>query len=99
MRGIDYLIQRKDVNGARLGAFGCSGRENITAYLVALEPGIAVTATACYITSFDELLTSTGAPDAEQTLPNFVAAGLDLADWVDLCAPKPYAIIVRGQSY
>jgi hypothetical protein len=65
----------------------------VTAYLGALDPRVSVIATACYLTSFDELLTSTGAQDAEQTLPGFVAQGLDMADWVDLCAPRPYAII------
>ncbi len=93
MRGIDYLTQRKDVDASRLGAFGCSGGGTFTAYLGALDPRISVTATACYITSYAELLNSTGAQDAEQTLPNFVAEGLDFADWVELCAPRPYAVI------
>ena len=93
MRGVDYLTQRKDVNAAHIGAFGCSGGGTVTAYLAALDPRISVTATACYITSYQELLNSTGAQDAEQTLPNFVANGLDFADWVELCAPRPYAVI------
>ena len=93
MRGVDYLTQRKDVDAEHIGAFGCSGGGTVTAYLGALDPRISVTATACYITSYQELLNSTGAQDAEQTLPNFVAKGLDFADWVELCAPRPYAII------
>jgi dienelactone hydrolase len=93
IRGIDYLSQRKDVNSAHLGAFGCSGGGTITAYLGALDPRIGVTATACYITSFKELLNSTGAQDGEQTIPDFVKDGLDFADWVDLCAPRAYAIV------
>ena len=70
MRGIDYLIARPDVDSAHLGAFGCSGGGTVTAYLGALDPRVSVIATACYLTSFDELLASTGAQDAEQTLPN-----------------------------
>ena len=93
MRGIDYLIQRKDVDSAHLGAFGCSGGGTVTAYLGALDPRISAIATARYLTSFQQLLTSTGAQDAEQTLPGFVAEGLDFADWVDLCAPRAYAIV------
>ncbi|HWB84960.1 MAG TPA: acetylxylan esterase [Bryobacteraceae bacterium] len=93
MRGVDYLTQRKDVDSARIGAFGCSGGGTITAYLGALDPRIGVTATACYITSLKELLPSTGAQDAEQTIPGFLEQGLDLADWVELTAPRPYAII------
>jgi dienelactone hydrolase len=93
MRGVDYLTQRKDVNAAHIGAFGCSGGGTVTAYLAALDPRISVVATACYISSYQEILNSTGAQDAEQTLPNFVANGLDFADWVELCAPRPYAIV------
>jgi len=93
MRGIDYLTERRDVDSAHLGAFGCSGGGTFTAYLGALDPRISVTATACYITSYAELLNSNGAQDAEQTLPNFVAEGLDFADWVELCAPRAYAIV------
>jgi dienelactone hydrolase len=93
IRGVDYLTQRKDVDAAHIGAFGCSGGGTVTAYLAALDPRISVAATACYISNYQEILNSTGAQDAEQTLPNFVANGLDFADWVELCAPRPYAII------
>jgi hypothetical protein len=55
---------------------------------------VRAAATACYITSFEELLRSpTGVQDAEQTIPHFVEEGLDFGDWVELAAPKPYAIV------
>src|SRR4029077_8100582 len=93
MRGIDYLTARKDVDAARIGAFGCSGGGTATAYLAALDDRVKVAATACYITSFQELLPSdTGVQEAEQSLPGFLAEGLDIPDWVELAAPKPYAI-------
>lgn len=94
MRGVDYLGTRKDVDSARIGAFGCSGGGTATAYLAALDERVKVAASACYITSFQELLASaTGVQDAEQALPHFIERGLDLADWVELFAPKPYAIV------
>jgi hypothetical protein len=94
MRGVDYLISRKDVDGARIGAFGCSGGGTATAYFAALDDRVKAAATACYITSFEALLPSpTGVQDAEQTLPHFVEQGLDFGDWVELMAPKPYAIV------
>ena len=53
-----------------------------------------VAGVACYITSFQELLPSaTGVQEAEQSIPHFIEQGLDFADWVELFAPKPYAII------
>ena len=94
MRGVDYLVGRKDIDSNRIGAFGCSGGGTATAYFAALDPRVKVAATACFITAFQELLASaTGNQDAEQTIPHFVEQGMDFADWVELFAPKPYAIV------
>ena len=94
IRGIDYLEDRKDVDGERIGAFGCSGGGTITAYLAALDDRVKAAASACYITSFQELLRSaTGNQEAEQSLPNFLSQGLDFADWIEAAAPRPYAIV------
>jgi cephalosporin-C deacetylase-like acetyl esterase len=93
MRGMDYLIQRNDVDAKHIGAFGCSGGGTVTAYLAALDPRISVAATACFITSLKELFPTQGPQDAEQTIPHFAAEGLDFADWVELAAPRPYAIV------
>jgi cephalosporin-C deacetylase-like acetyl esterase len=94
MRGVDYLSSRKDIDAGRIGAFGCSGGGTITAYFAALDDRVKAAATACYITSFRELLASPqGAQDAEQSIPRFIERGLDFADWVEAFAPKPYAIV------
>ncbi|HWW76833.1 MAG TPA: acetylxylan esterase, partial [Pyrinomonadaceae bacterium] len=94
MRAIDYLAARGDVDAGRVGAFGCSGGGTVTAYLAALDDRIKAAATACYITSMDELLAApTGPQEAEQSIPGFIAEGLDFADWVEAAAPKPYAIV------
>ena len=94
MRGIDYLIARPDVDASRIGALGCSGGGTATAYLAALDSRIKAAGVACYITSFQELLPSaTGVQEAEQSIPHFLEQGLDFADWVELAAPTPYAII------
>ena len=94
MRAIDYLISRGDIDGQRIGAFGCSGGGTVTAYLAALDPRVKAAASACYITAFQDLLVApTGVQEAEQTIPGFIAAGFDFADWVELAAPRPYAIV------
>src|ERR1041385_5401831 len=94
MRGIDYLTARPDVDATRIGALGCSGGGTSTAYLGALDSRIQTVGVACYITSFHELLPSaTGVQEAEQSIPRFLEQGLDFADWVELAAPTPYAII------
>lgn len=94
MRAIDYLTSRKDVDAAHIGALGCSGGGTETAVLAALDERVEASGSACYITSFEELLPSaTGVQEAEQSIPHFIESGLDFADWVEAAAPRPYAII------
>jgi cephalosporin-C deacetylase-like acetyl esterase len=93
MRGIDYLRGRPDIDATRIGAIGCSGGGTVTAYLAALDPRVKVAGVACYITGFDELLSSIGPQEAEQTIPDFVADGLSFPDWIEAAAPMPYAVI------
>jgi len=93
IRGIDYLSTLPQVDPKRIGAFGCSGGGAITALLGALDSRLAATAIACYITNFDTLLPALGAQEGEQSMPNFIASGLDLPDWVELRAPRPTAVV------
>jgi hypothetical protein len=93
MRGIDYLASRPEVDPQRIGAYGCSGGGAVTAYLAALDPRVKAAASACFVTTMHHLLTSVGPQEGEQSTPGFTAAGLDLADWVELAAPRPYAIV------
>lgn len=93
MQGVDYLVSRPEVDADRIGAFGCSGGGAVTAYLAALDERVRAAATACYVTDFEHLLTTIGPQEAEQSIPGFIEAGLDIADWVELAAPKPYAVV------
>ncbi len=93
VRGLDYLAARPDVDPQRLGAFGCSGGGTLTAFLSALDDRVKATASACYINDFDHLLASVGPQDGEQSIPGFIAAGLDLPDLIEMAAPRPYAVV------
>lgn len=93
VRAVDYLISRPEIDTDRIGAFGCSGGGTATALLGAMDTRVKAIGVACYITSFDTLLPSIGPQDAEQSIPNFIASGLDLVDWVELAAPRAYAVI------
>jgi dienelactone hydrolase len=93
IRGIDFLAQRPEVDPKHIGAFGCSGGGTISAMVGALDARVAAVGVACYNTSFDALLASIGPQDGEQSIPGFVAARLDFPDWIELVAPRPYAVI------
>jgi cephalosporin-C deacetylase-like acetyl esterase len=93
IRGIDYLAQLPEVDSEHIGAFGCSGGGAVTALVGALDKRIAAIGTACYITSFNTLLPSIGPQDGEQSSPRFISFGFGFPDWIELAAPRPYAVI------
>ncbi len=93
MRAVDFLASLPEVDPRRIGALGCSGGGTITALTGALDTRIAAIGTACYITSFDALLPSLGPQDAEQSTPRFISSGLGFPDWIELAAPRPYAVL------
>jgi len=93
MRAVDYLVSRPEIDANAIGAFGCSGGGAMTALLGAADKRVKATATACYFTSFDTLLPSIGAQDAEQSTPNFIASGLDFPDLIEVAAPRAYAMV------
>ncbi|HKW96525.1 MAG TPA: acetylxylan esterase [Bryobacteraceae bacterium] len=91
-RALDYLLSRPEVETDKIGCTGCSGGGTLTTYISALDPRIKVAAPACYINTFRYLFTGpTG--DSEQSIPGFLAAGLDIADYIELFAPKPWLIV------
>ena len=98
IRAVDYLLSRPEIDPNRIGAFGCSGGGTMTSLLGALDPRVHAIAVACYLTSFDTLLPALGPQDAEQSIPNFIASGLDFPDWVEVAAPRPYAIVSTAQD-
>jgi dienelactone hydrolase len=91
MRAIDYLVSRSDVDPERIGAIGCSGGGTQTTYIAALDTRVKAAAVACYMNSFQTLFAGS-IGDSEQSVPGFLAAGLDQTDYVEQFAPKPWLI-------
>lgn len=92
MRALDYLESRPEVDATRLGMTGCSGGGTLTSYTMALDSRIRCAAPACYLTTFDRLIDTSGPQDAEQNIFGQLAHGLDQPDYVILRAPKPTLI-------
>ncbi len=99
MRAIDYLVSRPEVDSDRIGATGCSGGGTQTTYIAALDPRVKAAAVACYMNSFQTLFTGPSLGDSEQSLPGFLAAGLDQTDYVELFAPKPWLITSTEEDF
>ena len=90
-RALDYLLSRPEVDNENIGCTGCSGGGTLTTYISALDPRIEVAAPACYINSWHQLFAGP-IGDSEQSFPFFLSSGLDVADYIELFAPKPWLI-------
>ncbi len=99
IRGIDYLVSRKEVDPARIGVHGLSGGGTQTAYISALDDRVVASAPAGYITSFRRLLESIGVQDGEQNLYQELANGIDHADFIIARAPKPTLIMATTEDF
>jgi len=92
IRGVDYLLTRKEVDPERMGIFGCSGGGTQTTFISALDERIKAAVPGCYITGFRRLLESIGPQDAEQNVYRCILNGITHADLLELRAPKPLLI-------
>jgi len=97
-RALDYLVSRPEVDAARIGAAGCSGGGALTTFIGALDPRIKAVVPACFPNSY-RLLFAGPDPDSEMSWPNFLASGLDTADFVELSAPVPWLIQATKDDY
>jgi len=99
MRSLDVLQSLPEVDGGRIGVAGCSGGGTMTAYLAALDDRVQAAAPDCYITAWEEQLSSIGPQDAEQEFPDQLKKGLDHADLITAFAPKPYLIASTEEDF
>jgi len=97
-RALDYLTSRPEVEIERIGCTGCSGGGTLSSYLSALDPRVKAAAPACWMNSYRVLFTGP-VGDSEQSIPNFLSAGLDETDYVELFAPKPWLIVSTIEDF
>jgi hypothetical protein len=99
IRGIDYLVSRKEVDPGRIGVHGLSGGGTQTAFISALDNRVAASAPAGYITSYRRLMESVGVQDGEQNLYHGISCGIDHADFIEIRAPKPTLIMATTGDF
>lgn len=98
IRGVDYLLSRKEVDSERIGITGRSGGGTQSAYIAALDERINAAAPENYITSFTRLFQSIGPQDAEQNFFNGIKRGIDHGDLLAVRAPKPTLMITTTRD-
>ncbi len=97
-RAADYLVSRADVDPGRLAVAGCSGGGAITMYVAVFDSRMKAAAPACAINSFHTLFPGPTA-DSEMSLPQFLANGLDIADFFEVAAPLPWLLLATTEDY
>jgi cephalosporin-C deacetylase-like acetyl esterase len=97
-RGIDYLLQRREVDPARIGCTGNSGGGTVTLHLVPLEERIKVAVPVGTVNAPDMELGTGGIGDGEQNLPMLFPRGITHADLMMLAWPRPYRLIKESQG-
>lgn len=89
-RAIDYMRERPDVNGNRIGCLGFSGGGLVAAYASALDPRIRATALCGFVNTFKGSILS-----RNHCLDNYIPGLLryaELPEWIGLIAPRPLFI-------
>jgi dienelactone hydrolase len=99
VRGLDYLLTRPEVDAARVGCLGNSGGATQTAYFMAYDDRVQVATLCSYVAAGERNLTLTGPADGCVMLPGAGAAGLDLADWPIMFAPKPLLLLTGRYDF
>jgi len=99
IRAVDYLLTREEVDPKRIGITGHSGGGTQAAYIAAFDERILAVAPECYITSTKRLWEGVGPQDAEQNLFHGVANGIDMADLLEIRAPKPALQITTTRDF
>ena len=99
IRGVDYLLERPDVDPARLGVTGNSGGGTLTGYLWAMDERLTMAAPNCFLTTYYHNYDNELPTDAEQNLPGLLAAGFEMADFLICRAPQPAVILAKDADY
>jgi cephalosporin-C deacetylase-like acetyl esterase len=89
IRGIDYLVTRKDVDSERIGVTGWSGGGTVTSYISAFDERVKVSVPCSWATANRRQLETKGAQDGEASFIHAVAKGITFEDLLEVRAPKP----------
>lgn len=96
IRGLDYLLERPEIDRSRVYITGNSGGGTMTTITNLLEERFAAAAPSCYITSWQHNIENELAADSEQIPPGISALGCEMGDLLLARAPRP--LLILGQK-
>ena len=89
IRGIDYLLTRKEVDPENIGVTGFSGGGTVSTYLGAFDDRVKVAVPCSWPLTYRTQLETKGIQDAENTLIGGLTKGITFEDLIEVRAPKP----------
>lgn len=98
IRAVDYLLTRKETDPTRIGITGRSGGGTQSAFIAAFDDRIKAAAPQNYFTNFTRLYQAMGPQDAEQNFFNGIGRGIDMADLLEVRAPKPALMVTTTRD-
>ncbi|RPD44933.1 hypothetical protein DNI29_19740 [Hymenobacter sediminis] len=99
VRGLDYLLTRREVDAARIGCLGNSGGATQTAYFLGFDDRVKVAALCSYVAAGERNLELTGPADGCVMLPGAGQAGLDFTEYPLIFAPKPLQLLAGRYDF
>ncbi|GGG32698.1 alpha/beta hydrolase family protein [Hymenobacter glacieicola] len=99
VRGLDYLLTRREVDAERIGCLGNSGGATQTAYFLGFDDRVKVAALCSYVAAGERNLELTGPADGCVMLPGAGRAGLDLTEYPLIFAPKPLLLLAGRYDF
>lgn len=99
IRAMDVLLAQPEVDPTRVGVTGVSGGGTMTAYTVACDPRLTMSAPCCWVSSWQHNVSNEEPLDGEQCPPGVLAAGLEQSDLLLVAAPKPVLIVTEEQDF
>ncbi len=99
IRALDVLLAQPEVDPDRVGVTGVSGGGTMTAYAVACDERLTMSAPCCWITSWYHNLLNEEPLDAEQCPPGILAEGLEQSDLLLARAPNPVILLTEEQDF
>lgn len=89
IRGIDYLLSRKDVDPDRLGVTGFSGGGTVTSYVAAMDERVKVSVPCSWSTYSKSQTETKGTQDPDSFFYHGLQEGITFEDLLEVRAPLP----------
>lgn len=102
IRALDYIESRADLDGDRIGVVGTSGGGWESLWLAAIDSRVVAVNSSCYLTTWRRRMQERWRdpePDPEQDPFGVMSAGLDVADLLLACCPRPVSLGVAIFDY